>query len=134
MRTTAPQMPAIRFPGWIAVLFVILLVLVALVFVLRSFWYFEVINNDEIGVKIRAGQIAEIVQPGIVYDFGLFVSVVKIRTSAVAVTVTDNELITSDKQRIGLEVTSDVFRPRDSATVSKNYGDYRTLYTNDADL
>lgn len=131
---TVNQAPSIRFPRWIVIFFVVVVVLVALVAVLRSFWYFEVINNDEIGIKIRAGQVAEIVQPGIVYDFGLFVSIVKIRTSAVAVTVTDEELITSDKQRIGLQVTSDVFRPRDSDTVAKNYGDYRSLYTSDAEL
>jgi hypothetical protein len=48
--------------------------------------------------------------------------------------VSDEELITSDKQRIGLQVTADVFRPRDEETVSGNYGRYRTLYTNDSDL
>ncbi len=131
---TPNQVPTIRFPGWIITLFVIAIVLIVLTFALRSFWYFEVIENDEVGIKLQAGQIKGVVQPGIVYDFGLFVEIIKIKTSAVAVTVTDEELITSDKQRIGLQVTSDVFRPRDEATVSTNYGRYRTLYTNDADL
>ena len=131
---TQNQIPAFRFPRWIIVFFVVVIALIALTFVLRSFWYFDVINNDEVGVKIRAGQIQGVVQPGIVYDFGLFVSIVKIKTSAVSVSVTDEELITSDKQRIGLQVTADVFRPRDEETVSANYGRYRTMYTNDGDL
>lgn len=128
------QMPTLAFPKWIVPAFVIVLVLIALVFLLRPFWYFEVVNNDEVGIKIQAGQIRGVVQPGIVYDFGLFVGLVKIKTSAVSVVVDDAELITSDKQRIGLQVTADVFRPRDEATVSSNYGRYRTLYTNDTDL
>lgn len=131
---TPNQMPTIRFPGWIVPAFVTVLVLIALVFLLRPFWYFEVVNNDEVGIKIQAGEIRGVVQPGIVYDFGLFVSLVKIKTSAVSVIVDDAELITSDKQRIGLQVTADVFRPRDADTVSGNYGRYRSLYTSDTDL
>lgn len=133
MRNQNPA-PSVRFPGWIVGLFAVVLVLIVLFFVARSLWYFDVINNDEVGVKLRAGQIQEIVQPGIVYDFGLFVEIVKIKTSSVSVTVSDQELITSDKQRIGLEVTADVFRPRDAETVSGNYSRYRIIYTSDPDL
>jgi len=131
---TQNQIPTLRFPGWIIGFFVVVIVLIILTFALRPFWYFDVVNNDEVGVKIRAGQIQEVVQPGIVYDFGLFVEIVKIKTSAVSVTVKDEELITSDKQRIGLEVTADVFRPRDAETVSGNYSRYRIIYTSDPDL
>ena len=85
--------------------------IVLLAILIRPFWYFEVINNDEVGIGIEAGQIQGVKQPGIAYDVGLFVQLIKIKTSAVAITVGDPELITSDKQRIGLEVTADVFRP-----------------------
>jgi hypothetical protein len=100
----------------------------------RSFWYFEVINNDEVGVTVEAGKIRGVLQPGIAYDFGLFVELVKIKTSAVAITVDDPELITIDKQRIGLEVTADVFRPREADTVISNYSRYRNIYLNDTSL
>lgn len=116
---------------WGVVIIVALIVLAVLV---RSFWYFEVINNDEVGIAIEAGQIQGIRQPGISYDIGLFVQLIKIKTSAVAITVDDPELITSDKQRIGLEVTADVFRPRETDLVTVNYARYRGIYTDDVAL
>ncbi|MBK9604857.1 MAG: SPFH domain-containing protein [Anaerolineales bacterium] len=100
----------------------------------KSFWYFEVIENDQVGVTIEAGEIQGVLQPGIAYDFGLFVDLVKITTSAVAITVDDPELITIDKQRIGLEVTADVFRPREADIVISNYSRYRNIYLNDESL
>lgn len=132
----SPRFPFPRFPIPRGVIVgVVVLVLVVLVSILlRSFWYFEVIENDEVGVAIEAGEIQRIVQPGIAYDLGLFVQLVKIKTSAVPIVVSDPELITSDKQRIGLEVTADVFRPSDSDTVTTNFSDYKGIYTNDTSL
>src|SRR5689334_13320268 len=133
MRTPNPVSLG-RFPRVLIVLFVIAIVLVVATLLLRPFWYFEVINNDEVGIKIEAGQIAGIEQPGIASDVGLFVQLIKIKTSAVAILVDDPELITSDKQRIGLEVTADVFRPREGDIVTANYARYKNVYINDADL
>src|SRR5258706_1758766 len=133
MRTSNPAVLG-RFPRWIITLAVVLVALIVLSFLLRPFWYFDVINNDEVGIKIEAGQITAIKQPSIATDVGLFVQLVKIKTSAVAILVDDPELITSDKQRIGLEVTADVFRPREEDIVPANYARYRNVYTNEADL
>ena len=83
-----------QFPKKLVLWLVVLLGLIVLVFLARSFWYFEVIENDQVGIAIEAGQIREIKQPGIAYDFGLFVELVKVTTSAVAITVDDPELIT----------------------------------------
>ena len=123
-----------QIPRWLIWSVLGIVVVAVLVSAIRSFWYFEVINNDEVGIAIQAGQIQGIKQPGIAYDFGLFVELVKVKTSAVAITVDDAELITSDKQRIGLEVTADVFRPRETDTVISNYGRYRGIYTDDTAL
>jgi hypothetical protein len=123
-----------KFPRSLIWAIVALIALVILASLIRSFWYFEVINNDEVGIAIEAGQIQGVKQPGIAYDLGLFVDLVKIKTSAVPVTVDDPELITSDKQRIGLEVTADVFRPRETDLVTANYARYRGIYTDDASL
>ncbi len=130
----SPSAPSLKIPKALIWLFVIIVVLVLFLSVISNFWYFEVIENDQIGIKIRAGQIQEIVQPGIAYDFGLFVQLVKIKTSSVAITVDDAELITSDKQRIGLQVTADVFRPTTADIVISNYSRYKTLYTDDVIL
>jgi hypothetical protein len=123
-----------RLPRWLLWGLLTFIVIVIAASVIRSFWYFEVINNDEVGVAIEAGQIRGVKQPGIAYDLGLFVQLVKIKTSAVAITVDDPELITSDKQRIGLQVTADVFRPHETDLVTSNYARYRGIYTDDESL
>lgn len=124
----------LNFPKWIVWAVLAMIGIVVLGTVIRSFWYFEVINNDEVGIAIEAGQIQGVKQPGIAYDLGLFVELVKIKTSAVAITVDDPELITSDKQRIGLQVTADVFRPHETDLVTSNYARYRGIYTDDDSL
>lgn len=129
------RFPFLSFiPGWLVGLVIGIIVLVFLANVSKSFWYFEVIENDQVGVKIQAGKIQGVLQPGIAYDLGLFVDLVKITTSAVAITVDDPELITIDKQRIGLEVTADVFRPREADIVISNYSRYRNIYLSDESL
>src|SRR5215207_9234797 len=120
-----------RIPRWLIWSVLAIVGVAILASVIRSFWYFEVINNDEVGITIEAGQIQGVKQPGIAYDLGLFVELVKIKTSAVAITVDDPELITSDKQRIGLQVTADVFRPHETDLVTPNYARYRGIYTDD---
>ena len=127
-------MRSFPFPKWLIQMVLVVVGLAVLVILIRPFWYFEVINNDEVGIGIEAGQIQTIKQPGIAYDLGLFVQLIKIKTSAVAITVDDPELITSDKQRIGLEVTADVFRPRETDLVTTNYARYRGIYTDDTAL
>lgn len=127
-------MRSFQIPRWLIWSVLTIVGLAILVSAIRSFWYFEVINNDEVGIAIEAGQIQGVKQPGIAYDFGLFVDLVKVKTSAVALTVDDPELITSDKQRIGLEVTADIFRPRETDIVISNYARYRGIYTDDTAL
>jgi hypothetical protein len=129
-----PSTPSLKIPKALIWLVVIIIGTIVSLSVIRNFWYFEVIENDQIGIKIRAGQIYQIVQPGIAYDFGLFVQLVKIKTSSVAITVDDAELITSDKQRLGLQVSADVFRPSEPDIVTANYSDYKNLYIDDGAL
>lgn len=132
---SAPERPRFSFlssiPGWLIGLVLAVIAIVVLANVSKSFWYFEVVENDQVGVTVEAGKIQGVVQPGIAYDFGLFVDLIKITTSAVAITVDDPELITIDKQRVGLEVTADVFRPREADVVINNYSRYRNIYQND---
>lgn len=129
-----PRRSFSSIPRWLIVSVVGVILIAVLASASRSFWYFEVIENDEVGVTIEAGEIQGVKQPGIAYDLGLFVDLVKIKTSAVAITVDDAELITIDKQRIGLQVTADVFRPREADIVISNYSRYRNIYMNDESL
>ena len=77
----------------------------------RFFYFFEQINQDEVGVQFESGRIKNIVGPGVYNDAGLFVDLQRISSKAVPFEVEDEELITKDKQRIGLVVTGDIFRP-----------------------
>jgi len=131
---STPRFSFSSFPRWIIGAVIALIVVILIANFSSSFWYFKVIENDEVGLTIEAGEIQGVRQPGIAYDFGLFVDLVKIKTSAVAITVDDPELITIDKQRIGLQVTADVFRPREADIVISNFSRYRNIYMDDAAL
>lgn len=100
----------------------------------KPFWYFSIVRNDEVAVQFQGGQIVDVKAPGIVYDFGLFVEIAKVKTSAVAISVSDPEIITSDRQRIGLKVIADVFRPSDPDIVIPGYSRYRSIYLSDESL
>ena len=99
----------------------------------QFFYFFERINEDEVGIQFRSGRITDIVGPGVYNDFGLFVEMQRVSSRAVAFTVTDEELITKDKQRIGLIVTGDIFRPglSQKAVVQENWAQYSNLYLDD---
>ena len=132
-----PSSPRFTFPTiprWLIGVVIAVIVVSLLANFSSSFWYFKFVENDEVGLTIEAGEIQGVLPPGIAYDFGLFVDLVKIRTSAVAITVDDPELITIDKQRIGLQVTADVFRPREADIVIANFSRYRNIYTDDVAL
>lgn len=130
----SPRFTIPPIPRWLVVLVIAVIIVAVLANFSNSFWYFEVIENDEVGLTIESGKIQGVLQPGIAYDFGLFVDLVKIKTSAVAITVDDPELITIDKQRIGLQVTADVFRPREADIVISNFSRYRSIYMDDVAL
>jgi len=109
-----------------------------LLFVLYSFssqffYFFEQVEEQEVGVKFRSGRITDIVGPGVYSDVGLFVQMRRVSSEAVVFTVTDEELITKDKQRIGLVVTGDVFRPGvvDRETLRSLWAQYNQLYLDD---
>jgi SPFH domain / Band 7 family len=100
----------------------------------QFFYFFEQVQEQEVGVKFRSGRITDIVGPGVYSDVGLFVQIRRVSSEAVAFTVTDEELITKDKQRIGLVVTGDVFRPGvvDRETLRSLWAQYNQLYLDDA--
>ena len=90
---------------------VIAAVVVVMSFAGNFFYVMERIAPEEVGVQFRAGRIHQVVGPGLYSDFGLFVDIERVSTQAIPFKVTDPELITSDKQRIGVTVSGDIFRP-----------------------
>jgi regulator of protease activity HflC (stomatin/prohibitin superfamily) len=99
----------------------------------RFFYFFEQINQDEVGVQFESGRIKNVVGPGLYSDAGLFVDLVRVPSRAVPFEVEDAELITKDKQRIGLVVSGDIFRPglADAAVITGLWAKYNQLFTVD---
>ncbi len=97
-----------------------------------SFMYvFAKVDQQEVGVRFRGGQIVEVVGPGLYSDFGLYVQLKHISLVSVPFSVEDPEVITKDKQRIGATVNGDVFRPTDHPTIRNLWAQYSDLFLKD---
>ena len=119
-------------PGRIAGVIVILVALVVILTLGSQFVYFlEPVEEQEIGIQFEQRRISNVVGPGIYTDFGIYVDLQTISTQAITFTITDPEIITRDKQRIGLTVSGDIFRPQDFDTIRSNWAEYRGFYIND---
>lgn len=99
----------------------------------QFFYVLQTIEEQEVGVRFKGGRITEIVGPGVYSDFGLFVRLERVSTQAVTFEISDAELITRDKQRIGLVVTGDVFRPglNERDLLREGWSQYRRIYLED---
>lgn len=117
-------------------LITIIVVIIALIFLLsfagQFFYFFQVVQEQEVGVQFQGGRIQEIVGPGVYSDFGLFVRLERVSSQAIPFEVSDAEIITKDKQRIGVAVTGDIFRPGliERDLILANWGEYRGIYLN----
>jgi regulator of protease activity HflC (stomatin/prohibitin superfamily) len=111
-----------------------LLIVLAILFLLRFtgqfFYFFEQVAPEEVGVQLQGGQIEDVVGPGVYSDMGLFVDLRRVSSRAVSFIVTDPELITKDKQRIGLTVAGDAFRPNvaDKDVLRTLWAQYSDMY------
>ena len=84
-------------------------------------------------LKFRGGRIHNIVGPGVYSDVGLFVDLIRVSSQAIPFAVSDPEIITKDKQRIGLVVSGDIFRPglANLDEIRRLWAQYRGFYLND---
>ena len=111
-----------------------MIIFVVLLFVLsfssQFFYFFERVNPDEVGVQFMGGRIKGVVGPGVYSDFGLYVEMKHVSSQANQFSVSDEELITKDKQRIGVLVTGDIFRPGvdDADMIQRLWPEYSQLY------
>ena len=119
---------------WLIWAFVIVVVLAIALAVLSSHFYILArVDPQEVGVRFRGGRIHEIVGPGVYSDFALFADLKRVSSEAVSFSVTDPEVVTLDRQRIGLVVSGDVFRPNvgQSDLLRRLWPEYRGLYLSD---
>jgi hypothetical protein len=112
-------------------------IFIALLFLLslssNFFYFFERVSASEVGVQFVSGRIKDVVGPGVYSDAGLFVDMERVSIQSVGFSVSDAELITKDKQRIGVVVTGDVFRPglEGKDKILQLWGEYSALFLSD---
>jgi uncharacterized membrane protein YqiK len=118
---------------FVTVIIIVVVIGILLAFSSNFFYFFEKVEEQEVGVQLAGGQIQEIVGPGVYSDFGLFVDLVRVSSQAIPFTVTDEEIITKDKQRIGLAVSGDIFRPNlaQKDIMKRLWAQYRSIYLDD---
>jgi hypothetical protein len=126
-----------RFAGGIPVFFTIIVVVVIavilLVFSSQFYYLFERVEEQEVGVQFESGRIVNIVGPGVYSAFGFYVELTKISSQAIPFTIEDQEIITRDKQRIGLVVSGDIFRPNiaQKDILQEKWAEYRNIFLDD---
>lgn len=123
--------PLVRVIGIFTAALVGLLLLLS--FSSRFFYLFAKVDQQEVGVQFRSGRIYNIVGPGVYTDVGLFVEMKRVSSQAIPFNVRDEEIITSDKQRIGLVVSGDIFRPNlaQKDLILRYWAQYSGIYLND---
>ena len=102
------------------ILVVILLVVLGFIF-FKPVYLMKGLGQQEMGVKIRAGEIVDIVGPGGIYnDFGLYVKLENYNIEGVSFNVADDEVFTKDMQPVYVEIRGQVFRPSLTSIKSVN--------------
>lgn len=134
---------------WITIAVILLLVLFFITF--KPVYIMVGLGQQEMGVKIRAGEIIDIVGPGGIYsDFGLYVKMERYNIEGVQFQVSDDEVFTKDMQPVYVEIRGQVFRPALNSVkiigsdgtvqyfskdeITKNFVNYRQIYTDNAAL
>ena len=116
------------------VVVVVVAILIALSFAGNFFYFLSSVQEQEVGIQFRNNRIHDVVGPGVYSDFGIFVSLQTISSQAIPFEVRDEEIITADKQRIGLVVSGDIFRPgiAQEDLIQRLWSQYRGIYTSDS--
>ena len=130
MKSATPRLPINMNVIRIIIIMVVLLIAFVLITSSNLFYVMERVEQQEVGVRFRAGKIVDVVGPGLYTDVGLYVDLKRVPSSAVPFTVEDDEIITQDKQRLGLVVAGDIFRPNLSQAdiLTASWAQYSELY------
>lgn len=123
-----------RPPRSLLTIILVLVGLAVVAFLASRFVYFLApVEQNQVGVQFRNGQIASIVGPGLYTDAGLYVELKRVGQTAIPFSVQDDEIITSDKQRVGVIVNGDIFRPTIAQPdlLRNNWASYSDIYVSD---
>jgi hypothetical protein len=127
------QLPPFNVRTVVVAILALIVFLVVVSFAGRFAYFFRTVEQQEVGVQFRGGRIHNIVGPGVYSDVGLFVRLEEVSSQAIPFSVRDEEIITRDKQRIGIVVSGDIFRPNfmDRDKILLLWAQYRGVYLND---
>lgn len=134
MRNNQPASSSVGTIAKIAIIgFLVLIAVVVVIRLVGNFFYlFQQVKPDEVGLKLRGGQITGVVGPGVYSDLGLYVDLLKYSTQAYQFSAADPEVITQDNQRIGVTVSGSVLRPtlatHTSDQIMSYWNQYRSVY------
>ena len=123
--------PSLKWLIW--AIAVVVFLAIALAVLSPHFYVLARVDPQEVGVRFRGGRIYQVVGPGVYSDFALFADLKRVSSEAVSFSVTDPEVVTKDRQRIGLVVSGDVFRPNFGQVdlLRQLWPEYRGLYLSD---
>jgi len=127
-----------QFPSKILGRIIVIVIGIALLLIIFNlagnfFYFLEPVEEQEVGIQFRNRQIENVVGPGVYNAVGVFVGLQTISTQAIPFDVRDEEIITADKQRIGLLVSGDIFRPglEKADFIRGQWSRYRGVYLDD---
>ena len=115
-----------------ALVLLVILILAACFIIFKPVYLMKGLGQQEMGVKIRAGEIVDIVGPGGIYnDFGLYVKLENYNIEGVTFSVADDEVFTKDMQPVYVEIRGQVFRPSLTSIKSVNKDGTVDYFTKD---
>ena len=111
------------------------LMLVVMTLSLCSCYFNSTVDSSEVGVKMDDGvQISEVVGAGRYTDLGWYADLNRIDISAKQVNLLIEDVSTSDKQTVSVEILAEVARKSDEASVRTIWENYNAVAKNDEQL
>ena len=113
----------------------LLMVLVLAMVSMCSCYYKTEIESNEVGLIMDDGvSVTQVVGAGRYTDLGWYADIVSIDVSTKKIVLTIDDVSTSDKQTVGLEVLAEVSRKSDEASVRNLWKNYNAVAKNDEHL
>jgi regulator of protease activity HflC (stomatin/prohibitin superfamily) len=92
------------------------------------------VDSSEVGLKITSGKVEDVLEPGRYTDVGWYTSLATVDTSAKTTDWKDPDLVTRDKQPIGLTISVTYARNRDHKSIKQMWTQYNTEARDDKAL
>lgn len=113
----------------------LVLMLVVMSFSLCSCYFNKTVESGEVGVRMNDGvQIDEVVGAGRYTNLGWYANMKTMDTSAKQVKLVINDVSTSDKQTVSIEILAEVARKSDEESVKTIWVNYNAAAKNDDQL